>query len=278
MGYHAPQTLHAALELLATEPDACLVAGGTDVFPAMGDGPPPANMLDVSRIPELRGIAQSATGWRIGGATPWAEVIAADLPPCFDGVKAAARTIGSVQIQNAGTVAGNLCNASPAADGVPPLLTLDASVALVSQRGSRQVPLSDFLEGVRKTARAPDEILTAVHIPAQPNGARGSFEKLGSRHYLVISIAMVAAVVWHDAGRITGARIAVGAASPVAQRLPGLEQALSGRKAGEIAEVLHAPGHLSALRPIDDIRGSAAYRHHAVTDLIERALRRALRG
>ncbi len=144
------------------------------------------------------------------------DVLAADLPSCMDGLKAAAREVGAWQIQNAATVAGNLCNASPAADGVPPLLALNAAVTVQSATGSRTMPLQHFILGNRRTALAPGEMLTHIHVPAHDPRTRSVFLKLGARRYLVISIAMVSAVVLcaRD-GTIADLRVAVGACSAV---------------------------------------------------------------
>ena len=272
MSYLAPRSLGEALEALGSG-GVRVLAGGTDLYPALRDRPVTFPVLDIGRIAELRGIARTADGgWRIGAATTWTDVINAALPDAFDGLKAAAREVGSIQIQNAGTVGGNLCNASPAADGVPPLLTLDAAVELASVRGNRVLPLAEFVTGVRTTARQPDELLTAVLVPPQPEAACAAFRKLGSRRYLVISIAMVATLVVADAtGRIADARIAVGACSPVARRLPALERTLRGQPVAAAAAQVR-PEHLAPLAPIDDVRASAAYRLHAVAVLLRRAL------
>ena len=188
---------------------------------------------------------------------------------------AAAREVGSIQIQNVATVAGNLCNASPAADGVPPLLTLDARVELSSAEGARTMPLSDFITGNRRTERRVDELLTAILIPALADNAASAFLKLGAREYLVISIVSVAALLAvDDGGRIAEARIAVGACSEVPCRLPALEESLLGLPATSETEFTITDGHLAPLSPIDDIRASAAYRLEAVKDLIARALHR----
>ncbi len=276
MSYYAPTSLGDVWPLLA-EGEARVVAGGTDLFPTQGDGPPPSALLDISRVDGLRGIDHDDDGWRIGGATTWSDIVAAPLPPAFDGLKAAALQVGSVQIQNVGTLAGNLCNASPAADGVPPLLTLEAEVALTSAGGTRRLTLTNFLRGVRQTALVPGELLTALHIPRQPTGALSSFVKLGSRRYLVISIAMVAAQIWLDeAGRIGGVRVAVGACSPVARRLFGLEQSLIGLRPSDLVSFSMASDALDTLSPIDDVRGSAEYRRAAVERLIRDALGQAV--
>src|SRR5262249_61061674 len=126
---------------------------------------PQGSLIDITSLNEIRGISIERDVIRIGGLTTWSEVIRAPLPRCFDALKQAAREVGSVQIQNRGTVAGNLCNASPAADGVPPLLALDAQVELVSPAGKRQIPLGEFLTGNRKTLRVANEILTGILVP-----------------------------------------------------------------------------------------------------------------
>ena len=206
-----------------------VLAGGTDLYP-QHVGRPLASVIDIAGLSELRGIDVTADAYRIGALTRWADIAVAALPSWFDGLRAAASQVGSVQVQNAGTVGGNLCNASPAADGIPPLLSLDASVELTSIAGSRVLPLEHFLTGYRQTALQPDELLTAVLIPrSAADDARSAFLKLGLRRYLVISVVMVAVVVAIDPDdRISEARVAVGACSPVAQRLRSLESWLIG--------------------------------------------------
>ena len=210
---------------------------------------------------------------RIGGLTTWSQLVATPLPRCFDALKSAAREIGGIQIQNRGTVAGNLCNASPAADSVPPLLALDAEVGLISEAGSRRMSLADFIVGNRKTVRRPDEILANVIVPRTLDDARSVFLKLGARRYLVISIAMVAAVVKTDnAGRVAEARIAIGSCSAVARRLTALERALVGIPARIGLGTIAQAEHLAQLSPIDDVRATASYRNDAALTLVRRAL------
>jgi len=269
--YHRPATLDEALAIRA---GACVtvLAGGTDVYPARaaragwGDMRQ-ADILDISALGELRGIAEERERWRIGALTTWSDLLAADLPPLFDGLEAAAREVGGLQVQNRGTLAGNICTASPAGDGAPNLLALEAAVELASLGGRRLVPIADFFEGYRRTCCRPDELVTAVLVPKPPRPARGHFLKLGARRYLVISIVMVAGAIETDAGgRIAAARIAVGACSPTPRRLPALEAALSGASPAEAAGLVAAE-HFAPLAPIDDIRGSAAYRLEAAAVL-----------
>jgi len=252
---------------------AQVLAGGTDFYPALGERLPSTPVVDITAVAELKGISVHETFFRIGGLTTWSELLAAQLPPCFDALKSAAREIGGVQIQNRGTVAGNLCNASPAADSVPPLLALDAEVELVSIGGRRGVLLADFIVGSRKTLRRADELLTAVIVPRVVENARSVFLKLGARRYLVISIAMVAIVLAVDEQRrIRDIRIAVGSCSARAQRLRELEQFLTGRPAQARLDALVMPEHVKSLSPIDDVRATAAYRSDAALILVRRAL------
>ncbi len=267
-----PRDLSDALGFLAEAP-AIVLAGGTDVYPTLGDRPAPPRILDVTAVSDLHGIAQMADHWRIGAGVSWAELIRADLPAQFDALKGAGRQVGSVQIQTTGTLAGNICNASPAADGVPVLLALDASVELASADGRRVVALADFITGVRKTDLRPGEIVTSILVPEIGGDVRSGFEKLGARAYLVISIASLAAVLRFDAGTVAEARIAVGACSPVPQRLPALERALVGAPAGALGAAVRAD-HFDGLAPIDDVRASAAYRRDAVATLARRMLDR----
>lgn len=251
-----------------------ILAGGTDFYPALAERVPSGDVVDITSLREIRGISFESEWVRIGGLTTWTDVIRTPLPRCFDALKLAAREVGSVQIQNRGTVAGNLCNASPAADGVPPLLALDAEVELVSSVGARRLTLEQFLVGNRKTARQTGEILAAVHVPRKIEDAASSFLKLGARRYLVISISMVAAVVQSDAsGLIADARIVVGSCSATAKRLRSLERDLIGMPMGPEFAALVRSEHLSALSPITDVRATAAYRRDASLILVSRALK-----
>jgi CO/xanthine dehydrogenase FAD-binding subunit len=270
--YLRPNSLQEALEALATT-DGTLLSGGTDIFPPLSDRPLSGPVIDISGLREIAGIRVTDSHVVIGGRTSWTEIVKSSLPRGFDGLKAAAREVGSVQIQNQGTVAGNICNASPAADGVAALMALDTEVTLTSRTGSRQIALTDFVLGNRKTVRRPDELLTSVQIPRRLENAASSFLKLGSRRYLVISIVMVAANLVIDAqGIISEALICVGSCSPKALRLAALEQALLGAPARRGISSVVRQEHLAPLSPIDDVRGSASYRLDAAKTLLARAL------
>jgi CO/xanthine dehydrogenase FAD-binding subunit len=270
--YLRPRTLDEAVQALAAS-RGTILSGGTDFFPALGDRCASGPVVDISGVEEIRGISIGADSIRIGGRTTWTEIASSPLPSGFDGLKAAAREVGSVQIQNFATVAGNLCNASPAADGVPPLLTLDAQLTLASVAETRTVPLAEFITGNRRTLRRPEEILAAITIPRWLENAKSLFLKLGARRYLVISIAMVAVLLLPDErGRVAEARVAVGSCSAKAQRLVELERELVGKPFGPGLGSLVAAAHLENLSPIDDVRATAVYRREAALLLVQRAL------
>ncbi len=275
MSYQRPRSLEEALALRAAG-DIAVIAGGTDIYPALaakrgwGDPAQPA-MLDISAIPGLAGIEEAESGWRIGCLVTWTRLIHASLPPLFDGLKAAAREVGGAQVQNRGTLVGNLCTASPAGDGIPNLMALEARVEIAGPSGLRFTTVGEFLTGYRATGLRTDEIVTALHVP-RLDGARSGFRKLGARRYLVISIAMAAGVVACAEGRIAEARIAIGACSATAQRLRALEVALRGATPEEAPGLVTA-AHLERLRPISDIRASGEYRRAAALQAVRDLLR-----
>jgi CO/xanthine dehydrogenase FAD-binding subunit len=269
--YFRPETVAEAVDYL-TMPGVQVIAGGTDFYPSLGEGAVRTPVMDISRLSELRGVVGAGQFLRIGGLTTWTDILRSPLPRSFDSLKAAAREVGSVQIQNRGTVAGNLCNASPAADGVPPLLALDAEVELTSRAGPRRMSLASFLVGNRQTQRRADELLTAIWIPRSLENARSSFLKLGARRYLVISISMVAVVLEADAAKVAGVRVAVGSCSAVARRLTGLENDLVGATVDRRLSSLVTPQHLLPLSPIDDGRATADYRRDVSLTLVRRSL------
>jgi CO/xanthine dehydrogenase FAD-binding subunit len=270
--YAKPTNLAEALVLLGEAPWRIL-AGGTDFYPALGNKPVGENILDINGLDELRGIAVTDDHVVIGARTSWTDVVRAqELPPAFDVLKQAARDVGAVQIQNMGTVAGNVCNASPAADGVPALLVLDADVEMASAAGRRVLPLGDFITGYRRTALLPGEMVTAIRVPRAATRGGSAFLKLGARRYLVISIAMAAArVVLDTQGRIGEAAVAVGACSAVAVRLRALEATMVGLPVGRIGEAIDAAA-LDELAPIDDVRATAGYRLQAAREIVLRAV------
>jgi CO/xanthine dehydrogenase FAD-binding subunit len=279
MAYHRPDSLDAALTVLHANENLTILAGGTDVYPnwtgaaARGAVKRATDILDISGIPELRGIEDRGDHWWFGALTTWTDIVRAPLPPLFDGLKAAALEIGGVQIQNRGTIAGNICTASPAGDSIPCLLALDAEVECFEAVAFR-VPLTQFITGY--CTLVTDGLVTGIRIPKAQG--RSHFLKLGARRHLVISIAMVAGVfdIHETTGIVRAARLAVGACSPVAQRLPTLENRMLGARFGAVTPTADDLAHLL---PIDDVRASGAYRKAAglqlVADLIDDAARKA---
>lgn len=283
--WHRPRSLDEALHSLR-ERRWTVLAGGTDLYAGTERAALAGPVLDISALHALRGVAQEQSGGgralRIGALATWADLVAARLPQQFDAISLAAREVGGAQIQNRGTVGGNLCNASPAADGTVALLALDAELELAREGGNRTVPLAQFVRGVRRTALEPDELLAAVRVPVRGGDARSTFLKLGHRRFLVISIAMVAVSATLDKDeRIAHAAIAVGACAPTAVRLATLEQRLLGMRAGELPRALARlldDDAFAPISPIDDVRGSGRYRRDAVATLVARALSRVCAG
>jgi CO/xanthine dehydrogenase FAD-binding subunit len=270
-----PDALAALAAAVSAGEPAIPLAGATDLYPAEATrrawfGARTGSIIDISRISDMSGIAVGSDEVVLGAMTSWTAIAEAALPPAFAALQAAARQVGGRQIQNRGTIGGNLCNASPAADGAPPLLALDAQVELVSAVGARRMPLSEFLLGNRTTARRTDELLTRVIIPHPAIDERSVFLKLGARSYLVISIASLAANLrFGPDGSVMSARIALGACSAVPTRLHRIERMLLGRRIGDVAISL---GPEDGLSPIDDIRASASYRRRAAEILVRRGL------
>lgn len=270
--YVRPGQLEQALALLASGQRQVL-AGGTDVYAALGDHCKLGDVIDITSIEILNNIENVDGRWKIGAGVTWSDVVAAKLPPLFDCLKSAAREVGGIQIQNAGTIVGNLCNASPAADGVPPLLAMGASLEISSVEGTRFADLGDFITGPRVTALAKNELVTAVLIPNRSSRCVSSFLKLGSRKYLAISIAMVAVVLepTHDL-LCKNIGISVGSCSAVPRRLRDLELKLTRQPLNKLGDEALVPEFFSALAPIDDIRASSKYRLIAAAELVRRAI------
>lgn len=279
--YVQPESLNEAIDIMSGQV-MTVIAGGTDVFPAKTNALAwgqyeETNLVDISRISGLDEISISEDNVRLGPLVTWTQLIETELPPELEALQEAAHHIGGVQVQNRGTIVGNICNASPAADGAPSLIALSAEFELSSKQGCRRLDVSEFILGNRRTARRPDELVTGVYIPRMKNVAYSAFEKLGARAYLVISIAMVSVhISVMEDGTITDARFAVGACSEVARRLVELEKLAVGRKLdGSILKMI-GPEHFSGLAPIDDVRASAKYRRLAAAQLLSRATSRLI--
>ncbi|GAA4662515.1 xanthine dehydrogenase family protein subunit M [Amycolatopsis dongchuanensis] len=270
MDFLRPQTLAEALALKAERPDAVPIAGGTDVMVELNfDHRRPAALLDLTRVRELTEWSTSDSGVRLGAGVPYTRVIT-ELGERLPGLAMASRTVGSPQIRNRGTVGGNLGAASPAGDTHPVLLVTGAEIEAASVRGTRRIPAEEFYVGVKRNALAEDELITAVHLP--PRSGSQQFAKVGTRNAMVIAVCSFALAL--DRGQV---RAAIGSAAPTPRRVPEAEEFLAAelewgaplpdslkRRFGELVA--------AAAQPIDDVRGTAAYRRHALSVLARRTL------
>ncbi|MFJ6676768.1 FAD binding domain-containing protein [Actinosynnema sp. NPDC091369] len=278
MDFLRPDTLAEALALKAQRPDAVPIAGGTDVMVELNfDHRRPPALLDLTRIAELRASDLDDDVVRIGSGVPYSRIID-ELGERLPGLAMASRTVGSPQIRNRGTVGGNLGAASPAGDTHPVLLAADATVEVASTRGTRLIPATGFYLGVKRNALEPDELITAVRVPA--TRAPQQFAKVGTRNAMVIAVCSFA-VALHPERQRVGA--AVGSAAPTPRRATAAEEFLSAELTSAnqwespkplLDSVKRRFGDLvaQAASPIDDVRGSAAYRKHALSVLARRTL------
>jgi CO/xanthine dehydrogenase FAD-binding subunit len=256
-----PRSLDDALRLKAEHPDAVPIQGGTDVMIELnfGRARPPA-LLNLNEVAELRGWSRENGTVRLGAGLTYAEAMAAlaeELPALAE----ASRTVGSPQIRNRGTIGGNLGTASPAGDALPPLLVEGAEIEIASTRGERRIPLGQFLLGPKRNGLAEDELIVAAHV--EPSRQPQTFMKVGPRNAMVIAVVSLAVVADRRRGEI---RASFGSAGPV----PGLVT-------GPLEEADAFPDRVAeAASPIDDVRGTADYRRHALRVLTERALERCL--
>jgi CO/xanthine dehydrogenase FAD-binding subunit len=257
-----PRSLDEALGLKAERPDAVPIEGGTDVMVELNfDRARPPAILNLNEVPELKGWSRENGTLRLGAGLTYTELRQPPLRDELPALAEAARTVGSPQIQNRGTIGGNLGTASPAGDALPPLLIEGAEVALASRRGTRRLPLREFIVGPKRNALEPDELILAVLL--EPSGARQTFMKIGPRNAMVIAVCSLALVADRERGEL---RASFGSAGPV----PGLVTA-------PLEEREQFPEQVAeAASPIDDVRGTAAYRRHALRVLTARALDRCL--
>jgi CO/xanthine dehydrogenase FAD-binding subunit len=258
-----PRSLDEALRLRAEHPDAVPIQGGTDVMVALNfDRLRPDVLLNLNEVAELRGWSRENGTLRLGAGLTYTEslgdpVLAGELPALAE----ASRTVGSPQIRNRGTIGGNLGTASPAGDALPPLLVERGEVVLASARSERRVPLVEFLVGPKRNALADDELIVAVDV--EPSAEPQTFMKVGPRNAMVIAVCSLALVADRGRGEL---RASYGSAGPV----PGLVVAPLDEADGFAERVAETAS------PIDDVRGSAAYRRHALRVLTARALERCL--
>lgn len=278
--YAAPTSLEEALGLMASEfAGVRPLAGGTDLLADMKHSAIDQSIvMDLAGVSDLRGIERTASGLRIGAAVTHTEIqrspMIAEFAPAMI---AAAVTIGAVQTRNMGTIGGNLVTCVPSIDSGPVLVALDASVTVANSQDRRSMPLTDFFVGPRKTALAPDEILIDIVIPVEMLARPAAFVKFGLRKGQALALVSVASSVLVESGRITEARVALGAVAPTVIRSPGAESLLVGADADD-AETLRAAAAAAVTdaKPIDDFRASARYRRELIAVGTLRVLEEAL--
>ena len=262
MNVLTPSTLDEALRHRAEFPDALPIQGGTDVMVDLNfDRARPETVINLNRVEELQGWRRDNGSLWLGAALSYTDVITSELASVVPALAEASRTVGSPPIRNRGTIGGNLATASPAGDALPPPLVEGAEVLVASTRAQRRLPLADFLVGPKANALAPDELIVGVHLT--PSGQPQTFMKVGPRNAMVIAICSIALVADRERNEL---RAAFGSAGPVA----GLITAPLSERA-TFAEALG-----NAASPIDDVRGTATYRRHALRVLVERAMDRCL--
>jgi CO/xanthine dehydrogenase FAD-binding subunit len=269
-----PDTWTEALEAKAAHPDAVPIAGGTDVMVALNfDRARPSSVLDLTRVRELTEWAPEDGRVRVGAGVTYTRLIA-ELADRLPGLAIASRTVGSPQIRNRGTIGGNLGTSSPAGDGLPPLFAADAEVELASTRGTRRMAVAEFVTGPKRNALAPDELIAAFVVPAADGPQQ--FAKIGTRNAMVIAVCSLGLALWPSERRVTAC---IGSAGPTPIRATDAEafigEVLEWEARGPIPEpALTRFGELvdAAAQPIDDVRGSAAYRRHALGVLGRRTL------
>ncbi len=273
-----PTTWADALAAKAADPELLPIAGGTDVMVEMNfDRRRPTGLLDLTRVDELRTWSVDSGTVALGAGVTYAEVIA-DLGQLLPGLAMASRTVGSPQIRNRGTVGGNLGSASPAGDAHPPLLASRAVVEVASVRGSRRIPVHEFFTGVKRSALEPDELIRAVHVPAASGPEQ--FSKIGTRNAMVIAVTSFALALDPSERRVgTG----VGSAAPTPRRALEAEEYLADAletdgcwesREHPATSAVRRFGELvaEAASPIDDVRGTADYRRHALAVMARRTL------
>jgi CO/xanthine dehydrogenase FAD-binding subunit len=269
-----PDTLDEALELKAAHPGARPIVGGTDLMVELNfDRTRPGEILDLARIPELTDHGRENGALRIGAGVTYTRLIS-ELGDRLPGLAIASRTVGSPQIRNRGTVGGNLGTSSPAGDGLPPLFASDAVVEVASLRGSRRIPIAEFVTGPKRNALADDELIAAFHIA--PADGPQQFSKIGTRNAMVIAVCSLSLHLWPGERAV---KACIGSAGPTPIRATEAEAFIAGEldwesRAPVGAAAVQEFGRLleRAARPIDDVRGSAAYRHHALGVLGRRTL------
>ncbi len=268
--YLRPRNLEEALASRAAHPDWMVLAGGTDLMVNANHRPPPIGIVDLWRLGDIGDIAATATSVTIGAGATWYEVehhpaiLERWLP-----LAQAAREIGALQIQARGTLGGNIGNSSPVGDSLPVLLALDATLELASTRGRRTVAYKDFCTGYKKTVLAPDELIVSATLPLPSASTRTTWRKVGTRRAQSISKVMGAAAIEMESGLVKSARVALGAVADRPIRIAAVESAVVGLTPSQAADAARAALR-SSIKPIDDVRSTAAYRREVAENLVAR--------
>ncbi len=273
-----PGSLDAALALMAEAVDRPIpLAGGTNLLVDLRNrGKATGRLAWLGRIPELHRLDVTEDRVVLGARTTITDLLRrAELEAAGPSLVQSARVFAGHMIRNAATVGGNVCYGSPAADMVPPLLSLDAELTLASRSGERTMPLQDFFAGYKATDRRPDEILTTIAWPRPPAGSANMFHKLGLRKGDAITVIGVAVTIAVDNGRCSLARVALGAVAPTVLRAKAAERTLEGERLTPAVIAEAARLAAEACRPIDDLRASADYRRHTAEVLVRRLVARA---
>ncbi|HVR29935.1 MAG TPA: xanthine dehydrogenase family protein subunit M [Thermoanaerobaculia bacterium] len=278
MRYLAPKSVEEAVQMLASTPDARVFAGATDLIPQFRAGRrEPGTIVDLKRVPRLMALARSNGTWAVGAATPASDItVNANFRADFPGLVEAAGLIGSDQIQSRASLGGNLCNASPAADTVPPMVVNGARAVLASKKGIRTVAVAEVCTGPGSTSLRPDELLVELQLDRPPARTGDAYLRFIPRTEMDIAVVGAAARITLDSnGRCTAATIALGAVAPTVVRVPAAEQALVGSTLDKATLEAVAAAASAACNPIDDKRGTKTYRRQVAGVLAKRAVLQA---
>ncbi len=271
---HRPETLREALELLKSLEGARPIAGGTDLLILLRDGAIQAkHLVDLSKVMELRYIREADSSIHIGSMTTHSQLIRSELIAEKASVlRESAMSMGSPQTRSRGTVGGNLCNASPAADTAPPLLVLDTKATISSMEDNRIIPLSNLFVGPKINNLSPHELLTEIAFRVPPANSGASFHKLGRRRGMTLAVVNAAAYLALDGDLCKEARVALGSVAPTPIRMPPVEERLEGKKLSQRLINKAASECRDLVDPVDDVRASAEYRREMACVLTGRAL------
>lgn len=271
--YHSPESLDEALSLLAELENATPVIGGTDLMVAMRNGVSvPSHVVDLNEIPELNYVKEEEGIIMIGATATHSQVANSPLVTGIHSLVDSVSRIGSPQIRNRGTITGNICNASPAADSAPPLLVHMAEVEIQSIDSKRTIPIEDLFAGPKINSLEPGELLTEIRIPVPPVGSASSFKRIGRRRAFTLSVVSAAAYIQMEDEECTDAKVAFGSVAITPLRVREAESLLTGSKLDEVTINAASKAVYEAVKPITDVRGTSEYRKDMCPVLMRRAI------